>query len=591
MAADIRLLGRLDLVHGGHPVRFGRRRERCLLGLLLLEAGRSVPVDRLVDLLWDGGPAASARASLRSNVARLRADLRHGGVAPSELRLRGGDGGYRADVDPWLVDAHRFRILVGRAGRLTEPGARAEVLRDALAMWRGAVLEADASDRLRERIGAELTELRITATEQMIDAEFDCGRARQLVGELAVLAAEHPQRERLTAQFMLALHQAGRQADALRVYRRFRQRLVDDLGVDPGSDLRDVHTAILRGVDLPGGVAPRRAVQVPAQLPAEVSGFVGRRRELATLDDLVATGDRSGESVIVALTGTAGVGKTALAVHWAHRAAARFPDGQLYVNLRGFDSGCRLGQAEAVRNALDALGVTAARIPPTVDAQAALYRRLLAGKHVLVLVDNARDADHARPLLPGTPTAMAVVTSRDQLTALVSGDAAHPLTLDVLSLHESRQLLVNRVPALLTTAEPEAADVIIGACARLPLALVVTAARARQTGFSLNSLTTEFASAGRLDALDAGDPAGPVRAVFSWSYRTLAPAAARLFRLLGRHPGTDFSVSTAASLAARPLPETHRLLAELTQANLLAERSPGRYHTYALLGAFAAEQS
>jgi tetratricopeptide (TPR) repeat protein len=330
----------------------------------------------------------------------------------------------------------------------------------------------------------------------------------------------------------------------------------------------------------------------PAQLPADVSGFAGRVEQLARLDARLATAGTEAPTAVVisAVSGTAGVGKTALAVHWAHRVAARFPDGQLHVNLRGFDPGGQVVEpAAAVRGFLDALGVPPERVPAQFDAQVGLYRSLLAGKRVLVVIDNARDADHARPLLPGTPTAVAVVTSRGPLTDLVAGDGAHPVTLDLLTAAESRELLERRLGSGRVAAEAVAAGRIVAVCARLPLALALVAARAAtHPSFGLAAVAAELAAAGQASLpADADDVIGRVRAVFSWSYTTLSPAAARLFRLLGLHPGPDTTAPAAASLAGLPPARVRRLLAELTRAGLLAEQAPGRYGFHDLLAAYA----
>jgi tetratricopeptide (TPR) repeat protein/DNA-binding XRE family transcriptional regulator len=329
--------------------------------------------------------------------------------------------------------------------------------------------------------------------------------------------------------------------------------------------------------------APGAGRPVPAQLPPGVPGFAGRVGELRALDG------RSG--AVAAIMGPGGVGKTALAVHWAHRIAGEFPDGQLYVNLRGFDpSGRVMDPAEAVRGFLDALGVPPDQIPVGPDAQAARYRGLLAGRRVIVVLDNARDAEQVRPLLPGTATALVVVTSRDQLTGLLATDGVHPLALDVLSLGESRDLLVRRLGDDRVTAEPGAVREIIAACARLPLALSIAAARARQTGFPLAALAAELGEVSqRLNVLDAGDPVSDVRAVFSWSYATLSPPAAQLFRLLGLHPSPELSTAAVAALAGTPVSGVHRPLTRLVRANLLVEHSPGRYTQHDLLRAYATE--
>lgn len=334
------------------------------------------------------------------------------------------------------------------------------------------------------------------------------------------------------------------------------------------------------------------APAVPAQLPADVPAFTGRAEHLARLDALLAavvSGERAAV-VIAALSGTAGVGKTALAVHWAHRAAGQFPDGQLYVNLRGFGGGERvMAPAEAVRGFLDALGVLPERIPPSLDQQTALYRSLLAGKRMLVVLDNARDADQVRPLLPGS-AGMVLVTSRDQLTPLVAAEGAQHFSLGILSIAEATELLASRVGAGQVAAEPGATGQIIGACARLPLALSIAAARAQQTGFPLAAIAAELASADQSQGMmDAADVRGQIRAVLSWSYVTLTPAAARLFRLLGLRRGPDFSVAVAASLGGHTRAETRLLLAELTRASLLTEHLPARYSCHDLLHAYAAE--
>jgi tetratricopeptide (TPR) repeat protein len=380
--------------------------------------------------------------------------------------------------------------------------------------------------------------------------------------------------------------------------------LAEALGLN--ADERDMLLAAVRSIstdadsqDSLRASPPIRAASVsvvPRQLPADVAGFTGRAAHLRRLDQLLPAGvqGRTTAVVISAIAGTAGVGKTALAVHWAHRVVGRFPDGQLYVNLRGFDPGGRamVSPAQAVRRFLDALDVPPHRIPADLEAQAGLYRSLLAEKRILVVLDNARDAEQVRPLLPGTPTALVVVTSRDQLTSLIAAPGAYPVNLDVLSTVEARELLVRRLGASRVTAEPEAVDQIISACARLPLALTIAAARAQRADLPLAALALELSDIhDRLDALDAGDIGGQVRAVFSWSYTALSTPAARLFRLLGLHPGPDISVPAAASMAGHPLPHARRLLTELARVSMLIENNAGRYTCHDLLRAYATELS
>jgi tetratricopeptide (TPR) repeat protein/transcriptional regulator with XRE-family HTH domain len=346
------------------------------------------------------------------------------------------------------------------------------------------------------------------------------------------------------------------------------------------------------------GPAPGRdgAVSaVPRQLPATATGFTGRAAELQALTRILDDGDRTpGTVVISAIGGTAGIGKTALALHWAHQVAGRFGDGQLYVNLRGFDpSGVPASPEEAIRGFLDALGVPPGKIPPQFDAQAGMYRSLVADRKMLIVLDNARDDQQVRPLLPASPGCLVVVTSRSELAGLAATDGARLLSLDVLTRPEAIELLTIRIGADRTRAEPDATAEITGLCACLPLALAVAAARvAAWPSFPLSALAAELRdSASRLDALDHGDPSASVRAVFSWSYQQLSGEAARMFRLLGLHPGPDISVPAAASLAATGIPEARRLLRELNRAHLITDRVPGRYAFHDLLRAYAVDQA
>ncbi|HEV2451177.1 MAG TPA: tetratricopeptide repeat protein [Streptosporangiaceae bacterium] len=338
------------------------------------------------------------------------------------------------------------------------------------------------------------------------------------------------------------------------------------------------------------------AAQVPRQLPAAVADFTGRAAELAALTRILneACGDSPGTVVISAIGGTAGVGKTALALHWAHQVAGRFGDGQLYVNLRGFDpSGVPMAAADAVRGFLDALGVPPDRIPLQPEAQAGLYRSLLAGRRMLVVLDNARDERQVRPLLPASLGCLVIVTSRNRLGGLAAADGARLLSLDVLGHDEAVRMLAARIGAVRAAAEPAAAAEIVALCGRLPLALAVAAARAEaRPDFPLAAVAAGLRDRdGRLDALDAGDPGSSVRAVFSWSYRQLSTPAARMFRLLGLHPGPDISPAAAASLAAADESQARHLLAELTRAHLAAEHVPGRYALHDLLRAYASDQA
>jgi tetratricopeptide (TPR) repeat protein/transcriptional regulator with XRE-family HTH domain len=379
-----------------------------------------------------------------------------------------------------------------------------------------------------------------------------------------------------------------------RPHRHSVQSLADALGLPEPVRLQLDRAAHVVSSDLAANLAQSR--QVPHQLPAAVADFTGRAAELETLTRTLAdTRDGAPGTVVVsAIGGTAGVGKTALALHWSHQVADWFGDGQLYVNLRGFDpSGTPATAAEAIRGFLDALAVPPERIPAGPDAQAGLYRSLLSDRRMLIVLDNARDEQQVRPLLPASPGSLVIVTSRNQLSGLAAADGARLLTLDVLTHDEAVQLLIRRLGASRAAAEPAAADEIASLCACLPLALAVAAARAAtRPGFPLTTLAAELRDgADQLDALDAGDPAASVRAVLSWSYLHLSDESARMFRLLGLHPGPDITVPAAASLADRPQPEARRLLGELARAHLIAEHVPGRYAFHDLLRSYATGQA
>jgi len=598
-----RVLGPIEIESDDGQIHtLGRRQERCLLAILLLEAGRVVPVDRLCQLLWDDNPPEQARRAIHAHVARIRATLTRVGAPNANAELLSERDGYLFRVDPDTIDAHRFHTLLSHATATTDLGERDRMLGEALALWRGPALhKAAASDRQRQRLCASLEEQRLQAVEESIGTGLQLGRHRELLPELARLGADHPVRERLVELHMLALYRSGRTAEALDVYQRARDRLADELGLDPGPELQRLHQAMLRGEPLPAvspSPSPPASGQVtPAQLPLNVYGFAGRGQPLHQLDALLHEAAGAGgttTAVISAIAGTAGVGKTALAVHWAHRVTDRFPDGQLYVNLRGFDPGApAMSPAEAVRGFLDAFQVPAQRIPASPQAQVGLYRSLLAGKRVLVLLDNAATPDQVRPLLPGAPGCLALVTSRNQLTGLVAAEGARPLTLDLLTDAEARDLLTRRLGRDRVGAEPAAVDDLIGACARLPLALAIVAARAAQDpALPLAELAKQLHQAGGgLGAFGGEDSRTDVSAVFSWSYQTLPADTARLFGLLGLHPGPDITAAAAASLAGISAPAAQTLLDQLIDAHLVSQHTAGRYTFHDLLRAFAAERA
>jgi DNA-binding SARP family transcriptional activator len=590
---QIRLLGPLEIVAEGEvrPVRGIRR--RAILAALALRPGEVIPADRLVDLAWGQPARPVAGTALQSQISHLR------GLLGSPASIRACPPGYLLDAAAVGTDVAVAERLVREGSEAADAELGATLLSEAVSLWRGAALADLPESNWFDDQARRLESLLLQARQHLIRHRLALGEHDRLIPELEALAGEHALDEQLHQQLMLVLYRAGRQADALAVYRRLRRALAEELGLEPGQALRDLEGSILR--QDPALHGPRSAAAVlatplvvPAQLPAAVAAFTGREPELACLDDLLNRDGAVPAVVISAVSGTAGVGKTALAVHWAHHAAEHFPDGQLYVNLRGFDPiRAPMVSADAVRGFLDALGVPAHRLPPELDGQAALYRSMLAGKRILVVLDNARDADQVRPLLPGAPGCLALVTSRNQLGGLIAAHGARPLTLDLLSEPEARQMLARRLGEDRTAAEPEAISEIVTRCARLPLALAVAAARAAaRPQLPLGTLAEQLRdAAGALDNLTAGDPVADVRRVFSWSLQAIDDEAIRLFRLLGLHAGPDISAPTAASLAGVGTRTADALLNELRHANLIAEAHPGRYTMHDLLRCYATEQA
>jgi len=593
MGVEFRLLGHVEAYIDDRIVEVGHARQQCVLVALLIDANRLVPVGLLLDRVWADRPPQRARNALSGYLSRLRQAFA-GADGVSLARRREG---YLLTVEPDAVDLHRFHRLIADARATDNDEAAAALLAQALGLWRGeafATLDTPWLNTVRASLDAD----RLAATLNRNDLGLRRGQHAELVGELSRYAAAFPLDERLAAQLMLALYRCGRQADALRHYQGIRARLADELGADPNPGLRQLHHQMLtadpaltptRSVTVP---PPRAAMPVPRQLPAPAPSFVGRARELAELDAILAGAGVHQPVTICALSGTAGVGKTTLALHWAHRVAHAFGDGHLYLNLRGFDpSGSAMEASEALRVFLDTLGVPAQQIPASFEAQSALYRSLLAGKRMLVVLDNARDVEQVRPLLPGTPGCMVVVTSRTVLTGLVAANGAYPLTLDLLTHAEARELLTHRLGRDRVRADPAAVDDIVHQCARLPLALVIVAARAAtHAGLTLDQVAVGLRdAASSLDTLTDVEPTIDVRTVFSWSYRALGSGAARLFRLLGMHPGPDIGIPAAASLAGVPTAAVRPLLAELSWAHLVTEHPAGRYACHDLLRVYAAE--
>jgi DNA-binding SARP family transcriptional activator/Flp pilus assembly protein TadD len=610
---EFRVLGDLEVRAAGRRIGVGHARQRAVLAVLLLDLGHVVPADQLIDRVWGEDPPASVRNVLYGYVARLRAAL--AGTGDLDVTLARRQGGYVLEADPDRVDLYRFRRMVTEAAGAEDDQAAA-LLRGALELWRGPALAGLDGPWLRG-MRDTLDLQRVAALLDLGDVALRRGEHGALVSEMAGEAAAYPADERLIGQLMLALYRSGQAAEALRWFERTRQRLAEELGIDPAPALRVLHQRILRSdpslaaptaagpAKAPGGPAKtpagRAGGPVPRELPMDVTAFTGRAAELAELDGLLEPGgpavasdeERSTAAVISAVSGTAGVGKTALAVHWAHRVAGHFPDGQLYVNLRGYDPDQPVTAADALATFLRALGVAGQDIPAEEDERAARYRSLLAGRRILVVADNAAEVTQVRPLLPGNPACVVLVTSRDSLVGLVARDGATRLDLDLLPQEDAVGLL-RALIGVRAEAEADAVAALAGRCARLPLALRVAAELAvARPDVSLADLAGELADQqSRLDLLDAGgDPHTAVRAVFSWSYEHLDAAAARAFRLLGLHPGPSFEPYAAAALTESAFAQARKLLALLARAHLIQRAEPGRYGMHDLLRAYAAEQA
>ena len=587
-----RVLGPIDIAVDSSTLPIQRPQQRAVLGYLLLSANLVVSTEQLVEAMWGGAPTPTARTQLQVCVSQIRRTLREGRAGD---RLSTESGGYRLIVDDGELDLAVFGRYVTRATAEPDAAEAADLLRTGLALWRGEPL-AGAAGAYLEAATAALREQQLAAYEELAALELTLGRPESVVSTIQPLVSAHPLRERLVAQLILALAGCGQQAAALRRYDDTRRRLADDLGVQPAAEVTEAYLRVLRhGVPSSTRARPAaptlspKAAARPAQLPADIGTFTGRAAHLDALDGLLAGADTG--VVIAAIDGMAGAGKTSLAVHWAHRVADRFGDGQLFVNLRGFGpAGSAMSPAEAIRGLLDALDVPPDLVPADPQAQVGLYRSTLAGKRMLVVLDNARDAEQVRPLLPGAPGCVALVTSRNRLVSLVAREGAHPLTIGPLAAGEAPELLARRLGARRVAVERDAVDHIVAACGGLPLALAIVAARAAvRPGPSLDELARQLTDSSGLDALHGGDPATDIRAILSWSYDAVSHAAATIFRLLGLHPGPDFTVTAAASLAGLPVDRAGPLLAELTEAHLLTQHRPGRYALHDLLRVYAAE--
>ncbi|MFD9304021.1 BTAD domain-containing putative transcriptional regulator [Streptomyces sp. NPDC060048] len=618
---EFRLLGGVCAVAGSSELPLGPAKRRSVLAVLLLRANAAVPMEQLIDALWDEEPPAHARTVIQGHVSRLRALL--AGAGGSGVRLVTQGPSYVFEMPKELLDTHRFDELARRAKHQERPAEAVATLREALALWRGPALTGTVRSASLLAAAHALEETRLVVVEDLADAY---GRLGDRAGAAAVLQAEavaHPLRESLAASLMLALYQAGRQSDALDWYHRTRGLLADELGIDPGPALRGAYEAILRGEPTvqpspPGtllrtertgtalvraapaeaaraerapseggqvssGPRPAEALPVPRLLPRGVRGFLGRETELLEIDRSVRDG------AIALVIGPAGVGKTALALQWAHSGQARYQDGTLFADLRGF-GGAQVEPVEIVREFLLALGVPARRMPESAAAAFALYRTLTEERELLVVLDNARRTDQVRSLLPAGPGSAVLVTSRLRLGGLIVEELARPVQVDVLGPESATELLAVAVGGGRVAAEPAAAAQLARLCDGLPLALRITAAQlAARPRWRLADLADELANEQRrlaLLSLDDYEDAG-VAAALRLTVQGLPHDALRLFAQLGVLPGPDLDRDAAAALLDRDPAVAAEALDRLAGAHLITEYAPGRYSLHDLVRLYA----
>ncbi|MET8628900.1 AfsR/SARP family transcriptional regulator [Kitasatospora sp. NPDC004669] len=580
---EFRLLGSVAVVAAqGRELAVGSVKRRSLLTMLLLNPGVPVGVGRLTEAMWDEEPPRHARTVVQNHVSGLRALLAAHGAADGGVELVTDGGAYLLRVPDSAVDAGRFERLVRSARSARDAGESVAALREALGLWRGPAL-AGTSPSLPLRCAAQaLEELRLAALEELARAYGRLGDHGAAAGVLGTEAALNPLRESLVAVLMTALGQAGRRSEALEWFHRTRRALAEQLGIDPGAELAGVHEALLRS-----GAPPAPAVEAPPSpapwpFPRRPRGFSGRREELAALDRATAS-----PGAIAVVAGGAGVGKTTLAVYWAHRRQEDFPDGRLFVDLCGHSPLPERSTPAVLRELLLALGLPAEQMPHSPEAMAARYRESTAGRRMLIVLDNARTSEQVRPLLPDGEGCVTVVTSRDRLGGLVASDAARPVPLAELSAPQSVTLLADTLGRELVSAEPEAAARLAALCDGLPLALRLAAARvATCPTRGLAALADELADEqGRLGLLDVEDTS--VAAALALTVQHLSEPARRMFHRLGTHTGATLDSRTAAALAGCALPRAAGALGQLATAHLVVEIGRDAYTLHDLVRLYA----
>ncbi|MGO1049128.1 BTAD domain-containing putative transcriptional regulator [Crossiella sp. CA198] len=570
-------------------VHLPARKQRLVLATLALHAGTTVSVEKLVHAVWGETPPRSAPGNLKTYVWELRRQLH------PDLRIASQPGGYRLDLPADALDLDVLGQRLDAASTALHSGNPEIALRltgEALELWRGQPFEELDTDLARAAATAAL-ETRWQVQDVRVEALLATGAHESATAVLRGLIGEDPLREKLWARLLLALYRSGRQAEALSAYRQARTVVRAELGIEPGLELRELHQRILTGdpgLLLPEAEPPGPELVVPRQLPPATGSFTGRETALAWLDQLLADPEQT--TVLGTVTGSAGVGKTTLVVNWAHQVRDRFPDGQLYVNLRGYAEGPSLGPTEALARFLRALGVRAERVPADLDEQAGLFRSLLAERRVLIILDNASSVAQVRPLLPATPGCAVVVTSRDALRGLAAFDDAHTLTLSVLPAAESVRLLSRIIGPARAAADPAATAELAQRCAHLPLALRIAAADlAVHPEQQVAGFVAELGADGLMGRLTVhGDEQAAVRTTFGLSYRALKPETAHVFACFGLMTGDDLTTPALAALAGIGESQARQRLAELRTASLVEQSGPGRYRCHDLLRQYARER-
>jgi DNA-binding SARP family transcriptional activator/tetratricopeptide (TPR) repeat protein len=589
ITAGFRLLGAVEARVDGQLVNLGHARQQCVLVVLLLEANKLLSADQLLSRVWGADFPHRGRDTLYSYLSRLRRAL----ALATDVRIVRRSGNYVLKVDPMTVDVHRFHHRAGQARSADDDHALA-LMNDALGLWQGEAFAGLNTPWLNEVRGT-LEQQRLALEMDRTDLLLRRGRQGELLAGLSASAAAYPWDERLAGQLMLALALAGRQADALAHYRRLRTRLAEDLGTDPGATLQQLHHRILTADSTlmsstnTSTTPTGPSTPIPRQLPAEPRLFTGRKGQLAKLTATVNTSsEHGGMMVISAIGGTGGIGKTWLALSWAYHNLDRFPDGQLFADLRGFNpTNQPTHPADVLGGFLDALGIDRDRQPNDLDRRAELYRSVVADKRMLVILDNAVSTEQVTPLLPGGRHCTVVITSRNQLRGLTARHGAQPLHLDVLTDPEAHSLLATALGPDRATTDADAIADLVNLCGGFPLALGVIAARAAANPhLLLADIATELRALG-VDALDSDDPTASLPSVLSWSLHRLTPHQCEGFTLLGIAPGPDIGLPAATALTGLPERQTHTLLQVLADASLISRTPGGRYAMHDLVRAYA----